>query len=102
MSGGRDGIKVVLINTQYVETDPISFKSVVQKLTGKDSEVPGYPDPFYNRPASRTGGGKGTRVSGSGSKVGPTDATGILSPEEFERLVKEMPTIEDLDYLWTD
>ncbi|RYQ96178.1 hypothetical protein Ahy_B08g091768 [Arachis hypogaea] len=30
-------VKVVIINTQYVETDATSFKSVVQKLTGKDS-----------------------------------------------------------------
>ncbi|GAB2293285.1 hypothetical protein Dimus_027489 [Dionaea muscipula] len=30
-------MKVVYINTQYVETDAMSFKSVVQKLTGKDN-----------------------------------------------------------------
>ncbi|XWS12360.1 hypothetical protein CRYUN_Cryun37aG0083000 [Craigia yunnanensis] len=31
----HEDVKVVL-NTQYVETDPLSFKSVVQRLTGKD------------------------------------------------------------------
>lgn len=35
----REAVKVVLMDTQYVETDPMSFKSVVQKLTGKDSSV---------------------------------------------------------------
>ncbi|EPS57621.1 hypothetical protein M569_17196, partial [Genlisea aurea] len=30
-------VKVVFIDTQYVETDAVSFKSVVQKFTGKDS-----------------------------------------------------------------
>ncbi|KAG2684768.1 hypothetical protein I3760_10G090200 [Carya illinoinensis] len=32
-------VKVVHIDTQYVETDPLNFKSVVQSLTGKDSCV---------------------------------------------------------------
>ncbi|KAM7270144.1 hypothetical protein ACFE04_029358 [Oxalis oulophora] len=32
-------VKVVLVNTRYVETDCRSFKSVVQNLTGKDSNV---------------------------------------------------------------
>ncbi|KAL2472749.1 VQ motif-containing protein motif-containing protein 1-like [Forsythia ovata] len=35
--GNREAVKVVIINTQYVETDAMSFKSVVQRLTGKDS-----------------------------------------------------------------
>ena len=40
MSGGyREPVKVVIINTHYVETDARSFKSVVQKLTGKDSTL---------------------------------------------------------------
>ncbi|OIT20640.1 hypothetical protein A4A49_40550 [Nicotiana attenuata] len=34
---GRDQVKVVIINTEYIETDARSFKSVVQKLTGKDA-----------------------------------------------------------------
>ncbi|KAG5597470.1 hypothetical protein H5410_038702 [Solanum commersonii] len=32
-------VKIVIINTQYIETDASSFKSVVQKLTGKNSTV---------------------------------------------------------------
>ncbi|XP_075477412.1 VQ motif-containing protein 1-like [Primulina tabacum] len=40
MAGRRGaGVKVVIINTQYVETDAMSFKSVVQNLTGKDSHI---------------------------------------------------------------
>ncbi|KAI4320684.1 hypothetical protein MLD38_034138 [Melastoma candidum] len=39
MSGRpRDAVKVKIIDTQYVETDASSFKSVVQKLTGKDTD----------------------------------------------------------------
>lgn len=37
--GYREPAKVVIIKTHYVETDAVSFKSVVQKLTGKDSTV---------------------------------------------------------------
>ena len=33
--GYREPAKVVIIKTHYVETDAVSFKSVVQKLTGK-------------------------------------------------------------------
>ncbi|CAL5185372.1 unnamed protein product [Lathyrus oleraceus] len=39
-SGGcsnKKPVKIVIITTQYVETDAMSFKSVVQKLTGKYS-----------------------------------------------------------------
>lgn len=32
-------VKVVIINTEYIETDARSFKAVVQRLTGKDSKV---------------------------------------------------------------
>ncbi|KAL6201946.1 hypothetical protein ACLB2K_025658 [Fragaria x ananassa] len=42
MSGqgrGERTVKVVIINTKYVETDAMSFKDVVQKMTGKDSRV---------------------------------------------------------------
>ncbi|MED6148575.1 hypothetical protein PIB30_054381 [Stylosanthes scabra] len=40
-SNKKRPVKVVIINTQYVETDATSFKSVVQKLTGKDSSAEG-------------------------------------------------------------
>ncbi|KAF4360199.1 hypothetical protein F8388_000068 [Cannabis sativa] len=36
-SPNRKGVRVVLIETQYVKTDMTTFKSVVQSLTGKDS-----------------------------------------------------------------
>lgn len=40
MAGGnREAVKVVIINTQYVATDAMSFKSVFQSLTGKDSTM---------------------------------------------------------------
>ena len=36
-SGYREPVKVVTIKIHYVETDALCFKSVAQKLTGKDS-----------------------------------------------------------------
>jgi len=40
-SGGcsktKKPVKIVIVTTEYVETDAMSFKSVVQKLTGKHS-----------------------------------------------------------------
>lgn len=33
----KDKVKVVIINTEYIETDARNFKSIVQKLTGKDA-----------------------------------------------------------------
>lgn len=35
-----------MINTQYIETDSLSFKSVVQRLTGKDAIVEVEEPPF--------------------------------------------------------
>ncbi|KAL4598594.1 hypothetical protein ACB092_11G070000 [Castanea dentata] len=32
-------IPIIIIKIHYVETDAMSFKSIVQKLTGKDSTV---------------------------------------------------------------
>nr|GLL47192.1 VQ motif protein [Ipomoea trifida] len=64
MSGGcyRECVKVVVINTQYIETDARSFKSVVQSLTGKDSPV---------APPGLNGSGEGTaEISSTLSRVG--------------------------------
>ncbi|XP_045816706.1 VQ motif-containing protein 10-like [Trifolium pratense] len=36
-SNKNKAVKIVIITTEYVETDAMSFKSVVQKLTGKCS-----------------------------------------------------------------
>ncbi|CAK8532734.1 unnamed protein product [Lathyrus sativus] len=36
-SNKKKPVKIVIITTQYVETDVMNFKSVVQKLTGKHS-----------------------------------------------------------------
>nr|GME06337.1 VQ motif-containing protein 1-like [Ipomoea batatas]GME08640.1 VQ motif-containing protein 1-like [Ipomoea batatas] len=68
MSGGcyRECVKVVVINTQYIETDARSFKSVVQSLTGKDS-----PAESTVAPPGLNGSGEGTaEISSTLSRVG--------------------------------
>ncbi|KAL2331178.1 hypothetical protein Fmac_018759 [Flemingia macrophylla] len=98
-SGGcnRGPVKVVIINTQYVETDATSFKSVVQKLTGKDSEI-----------LEAAVAGKGYRKRNNDkSRVEVPSAGGLggsffmsdVSFKELDRLLSEMPTINDL---WAD
>lgn len=80
---GREPVKVVIINTEYVETDAGSFKSVVQKLTGKDAIVAGSSSSSKER-----------------SYLRPDPSVAGLdknwSMMEFERLLKEMPTVDEL------
>jgi len=78
-SGGcsRNPVKIVIINTQYVETDATSFKSVVQKLTGKDSDA----------------AAEGEKVQMK--KHNQSD----VSFKEFDMLLNEMPLINDI---WSD
>ncbi|XAR56383.1 hypothetical protein NMG60_11036845 [Bertholletia excelsa] len=77
--------KVVFINTQYVETDATSFKSVVQRLTGKDAVVA---DGVRRVAAKATGGGK-------------VLARGV-SFKDFDRLLTEMPSLDEIFRLCTD
>lgn len=90
---GREGIKVVIINTQYVQTDPKSFKSVVQKLTGKDSKVPGSPD------AENCTVGTGGARPGVGDHV--TMSRNLSFKFDLDRMLKEMPTVSEFNDLWS-
>uniref|UniRef100_A0A6N2NB99 VQ domain-containing protein n=1 Tax=Salix viminalis TaxID=40686 RepID=A0A6N2NB99_SALVM len=105
----REPVKVVIISTSYVETDAGSFKSVVQKLTGKDAAPPGNSDrkSGLSRKLTSTDEIPGKRVrldvsdevSGAGDdQVLMTD----LSFQEFERLFSEMPSVDELYRLWAD
>ncbi|KAB5521304.1 hypothetical protein DKX38_025623 [Salix brachista] len=105
----REPVKVVIISTSYVETDAGSFKSVVQKLTGKDAAPPGNSDrkSGLSRKLTSTDEITGKRVrldvsdeaSGAGDdQVLMTD----LSLQEFERILSEMPSVDELYRLWAD
>ncbi|KAI5662183.1 hypothetical protein M9H77_21506 [Catharanthus roseus] len=103
MGGGNrtvDPVKVVIINTQYVETDAMSFKSVVQRLTGKDSKIevddvesstPEKPR-FYNN----------NNNNSSGVVVSPAVMARGLSFKDFDKLLKELPPLEELYRFYAD
>lgn len=78
-----DPVKVVIINTQYVETDAMSFKSVVQRLTGKDSKI----EDFESSPEKPR-----FQYSSAGS----------VSFKDFDKLLKELPPLEELYRLYAD
>ncbi|WCJ27409.1 VQ motif-containing protein [Euphorbia peplus] len=87
---GREEVKVVLIDTQHVITDPKSFKSVVQSLTGKDSCVSWIEETSYTSARKRK------------RPQPPADwkLTKGLSFKDLDRMILEMPPVEDLYQLW--
>ncbi|KAJ0241529.1 VQ motif-containing protein 10 [Hirschfeldia incana] len=92
-------VKVVFINTQYVETDARSFKNVVQELTGKDAIVAAGP---FESPSTSDG-----RCYGGGNITGEDtrrscDGGGVGTATKFDRFFKEMPPMDELYKLWSE
>lgn len=100
--GGREPVKIVLINTQYVETDETSFKSVVQSLTGKDSRVAGEPTRMMTRRKRE----EEMVMKGGMKRVEMGRNNSILmrdwSFKDFDRLFKEMPPVDELYGMWVN
>ncbi|EOA37224.1 hypothetical protein CARUB_v10010726mg [Capsella rubella] len=97
MAGVRsEPMKVVFINTQYVQTDARSFKTVVQELTGKNAVVS---DGSYEFSGQGYGGKDSSqRFCGVGK-----DATdGGVETTEFDSFFREMPPVGELYHLWSD
>ncbi|KAF5728218.1 putative VQ motif-containing protein [Tripterygium wilfordii] len=88
MSSNTKPVKVVIIDTKYVETDEGSFKSVVQKFTGKASTV----TPSKAKKMKKKIPAQSSFSSSSNESVLIRD----LSFKEFDRLFKEMPTLDEL------
>ncbi|KAF5472493.1 hypothetical protein F2P56_009206 [Juglans regia] len=104
-------VKVVHIDTQYVETDPLNFKSVVQSLTGKDSCVAWIKKSSFGankrkRPVTvNNGGGFEIRPSCRGHDNGSTVGSGNrhvsvlskgLSFKDLDLMILEAPPMEEL------
>ncbi|XP_027172720.1 VQ motif-containing protein 10-like [Coffea eugenioides] len=107
----RDPVKVVIINTQYVETDAMSFKSVVQRLTGKDSKIEIDPSSNYSSASGFYGNNKEDhrhqqqqqqQMTRYGSATGLQMSANVpvmsrgLSFKDFDRLLKELPPLDEL------
>ncbi|KAL3508871.1 hypothetical protein ACH5RR_028272 [Cinchona calisaya] len=98
-AGYRDPVKVVIINTQYVETDAMSFKSVVQRLTGKDSKIEIDPssnsNSFIHKDQQRHHRQQKTRFhQSSAASVNPEMSRG-LSFKDLDKLLKELPPLDE-------
>ncbi|XP_009760887.1 VQ motif-containing protein 1 [Nicotiana tabacum] len=107
-------VKIVVINTQYIETDASSFKSVVQRLTGKNStvemEVAAAPPPTaaanYYRHGYTNWDDQSSRalISETESiarKPSPSLGRG-MSFNDFDNIFKELPPVDDLLRLYAD
>ncbi|TMX01103.1 hypothetical protein EJD97_025220 [Solanum chilense] len=100
-------VKVVIINTQYIETDANSFKSIVQKLTGKNSTVAvesafAPPPPLLSPvAASYDECGHGSNNYWEDQNVAASLGR-LKSFNEFDKLFKELPTLDDLLRLYSD
>ncbi|KAA3453143.1 VQ motif-containing protein 1-like [Gossypium australe] len=86
-------IKVVIINTKYVETDVRSFKSIVQELTGKESlTIDNSSKPttrFYDKRMNK-------KPRMSSAELNGVVLIKNLSFKELEKLFKEIPSVDDL------
>lgn len=111
-------VKVVLIDTQYIQTDPSSFKSVVQSLTGKDSCVSWIArSSFTGDDAKRKrssaavheirssginvvghSGGDGDCGRGTDGNNNSLLSKGIMSSKDLDTMMLDMPSMEDFQY----
>ncbi|KAE8715342.1 Detected protein of unknown function [Hibiscus syriacus] len=105
MAARGEYVKVVLIDTQYVETDPHSFKSVVQKLTGKDCCVSWIGESSFSalKPqtkvaAERSWSTATPSIGGGGASV----LTKGYSFKDLDTMILEAPPVDELKWLWTD
>ncbi|TYH16994.1 hypothetical protein ES288_A05G157900v1 [Gossypium darwinii] len=105
----HENVKVVLIGTQYVETDPVSFKSVVQRLTGKDCCVSWIEESSFSGIKTETKvHGKvaaerpcGTATVGVGTGGVPLLTKGF-SFKDLDRMIMEAPPMDEFKWLWDD
>ncbi|KAK9056861.1 hypothetical protein SSX86_024225 [Deinandra increscens subsp. villosa] len=91
-TANREPVKVVIINTEYVKTDATSFKSVVQRLTGKDA--PSSP----NKKLSGVCGGGGGGNDGGNSRM----LTKGMSFRDLDKYLLELPTMDDIYRICVD
>lgn len=90
-------MKVRIITTQFVRTDAANFKSVVQSLTGRDSNVT----------ATIAEMGESSNMSRKKACVGeerlrPSRAPENLKKEELESVLLELQSFDEFQGFWGD
>ncbi|KAL7087401.1 hypothetical protein ACP275_13G066400 [Erythranthe tilingii] len=94
-------VKVVIINTQYVETDAVSFKSVVQRLTGKDSTVAAEKPRLKSRSSSASAFNYNNNSNSNSNAIERVVERGV-SFQDFDRMLKELPSLDELYTLYAE
>nr|XP_019704803.1 uncharacterized protein LOC109505663 [Elaeis guineensis] len=82
----RKDVKVKIIVTKMVHTDPTDFKSVVQRLTGKESTAA----EVVESPAV------------SERNADEVEHRGGRESREFEDMLMKLPSLDELKQLWDD
>ena len=90
--GNGQQVKIVFIDTYYIETDVASFKYVVQRLTGKDSVLGTEPMCGGSAPKRRAAEPSGVSERAVGSSV----LFRGVSFKEFDELLVELPPLDEL------
>ncbi|XP_031092230.1 VQ motif-containing protein 10-like [Ipomoea triloba] len=96
-------VKVVIINTEYIETDARSFKAVVQRLTGKESNVAAAAKAGFNGQRKvNSGGGISTAAKTSHQQLHLATAHLAFNDFDCDRLLfnKEMSPLDELYALY--
>ncbi|XP_052179900.1 VQ motif-containing protein 1-like [Diospyros lotus] len=98
----QPAVKVVYIDTRYVDVDPLSFKSVVQSLTGKDSSAVDIA--WMTTANSSISGQKRKRCRGGGVSASSEEYCCSSYDKGFEGLLMELPPrpMEELRWLWSE
>ncbi|KAI9120311.1 hypothetical protein K1719_007344 [Acacia pycnantha] len=111
----HDGVKIVQIETRYVQTDAMNFRDVVQSLTGKNSCTAWVGSGGFDK-AARDNSVKseefqchdhGVARDHDQSNYNGEDASlssmilknTTTSYKDFDRLLYELPPAEDLQWL---
>lgn len=96
----REPVKVIIIDTKFVETDLRSFKSVVQSLTGKDSGVAWTEQaPYVGQKRKRLHQEADERPADGNSNGG---CSPLLLDKELDWLLMGLPLVEDVKWLWSE
>nr|GMD33317.1 VQ motif-containing protein 10-like [Ipomoea batatas] len=96
-------VKVVIINTEYIETDARSFKAVVQRLTGKDSNVAAATEAGFNGQRKvNSGGGILSPAAKNSQQLHLATAHLAFNDFDCDRLLfnKEMSPLDELYALY--
>ncbi|KAK8524626.1 hypothetical protein V6N13_015641 [Hibiscus sabdariffa] len=109
-----------MIDTRYVTTDPHSFKSIVQRLTGKDCCVSWIEESSFaskkmgtdnvaRKVAAEESYGTanvGSGYRGAGGGVGGVGHVSMLTKgvsfKDLDRLILEAPPLDEWSWLWAE